>query len=57
MRWEFRGDVGTEGINWEAVSVKGLLKAMEWDDITGGRHRQKMGCFSFGSIGERIQGL
>lgn len=35
MRWEFRGDVRTEGINWEAVSVKVPLKATGWDDITG----------------------
>lgn len=36
MRWEFRGDVRTEGINWEAVSVKVLLKATGWDEITRG---------------------
>jgi hypothetical protein len=27
MRWEFRGDVRTEDINWETVSIKTLLKA------------------------------
>lgn len=36
MRWKFRVDVRTEGINWEAVSVKMPLKASGWDEITGG---------------------
>lgn len=37
MRWEFRGDVRIEDINWGVVSVKVLLKVIGWDDIMGGR--------------------
>lgn len=57
MRWEFRGDVRTEDINWGAVSVKVLLKATRWYDITGGREVQAgdrlSKSFSFGDAGER----
>jgi hypothetical protein len=59
MRWEFRGDVRTEDINWGAVSVKVLLKATGWDDITGGRCKQEIGCTraSASVVGERSQSL